>query len=48
VFGCDQSVRILHARALLAARVPLILKVNVMEVPSILLEDSVDSTGKSK
>jgi hypothetical protein len=41
VFGCDQSIRILHVHALLAARVPLILKVNVMEVPSILQEDSV-------
>jgi len=35
VFGCDQH-RILHVRALLAARVSLILKVKVMEVPSIL------------
>ena len=34
------SIRILHVRALLAARVPLILKVKVMEVPSILQGDS--------
>jgi len=34
------SVRILHVRALLAARVPLILKVKVMRVPSILQGDS--------
>jgi hypothetical protein len=30
----------MHVRALLAARVPLILKVNVMKVPSILQEES--------
>jgi hypothetical protein len=39
-FPCNGSdsigIRILHVRAPLALRVPLILKVKVMEVPSIL------------
>jgi hypothetical protein len=38
-FGCDQHPHA-HVRARLAVRIPLILKVKVMEVPSILNGDS--------
>jgi hypothetical protein len=39
-------MRILQVRTLLAARVPLILKVNVMEVPSILRGDSLERLAR--